>query len=133
MTVAYTSYELEEGIKKAFNNTSSDYILLERYMTCNDVIISYTIVDGQPILSAMGDRYTTREQGKTSQVCLGAVYPSNHLSTYMTNEHPKIAAMLTGIGLQNAILTVDSRMCVRFTIKSRKHCTSLISRQEIRS
>jgi biotin carboxylase len=108
MTVAYNKQELETGIIKAFNSTGSEYILLERYMTCNDILVSYTIVDGEPILSAMGDRYTTREQGNTSQVCLGAVYPSNLLDIYMTNEHPKIVTMLRGIGLQNAILTISA-------------------------
>ena len=108
MTVAYNKQELQEGITKAFNNTSSEYILLERYMTCNDILVSYTIIEGEPILSAMGDRYTTREQGKTSQVCLGAVYPSNLLDVYMANEHPRMVTMLKEIGLQNAILTVSA-------------------------
>lgn len=108
MTVAYNKRELQEGITKAFNNTSSEYILLERYMTCNDILVSYTIIEGEPILSAMGDRYTTREQGKTSQVCLGAVYPSNLLDVYMANEHPRMVTMLKEIGLQNAILTVSA-------------------------
>jgi biotin carboxylase len=80
MSIAYNESELRKGIEKAFSNTSSDYILLERYMTCKDVLVSYTIIDGEPILSAMADRYTCKEQNKTSQVCLGAVYPANLLN-----------------------------------------------------
>ena len=108
MSIAYNKHELIEGVKKAFNNTNSDYILLERYMLCNDIFVSYTIVDGEPILSAMADRYTCHEQNKTSQVCLGAVYPSNLLDVYMSKEHPKMVKMLKGIGLKNAILTISA-------------------------
>ena len=108
MSIAYTRPELEQGIKKAFNTTSSDSILLEKYMTCNDVLVSFTIVGGEPILSAMADRYTCKEQSKTSQVCLGAIYPSELLDLYMDKEYPKMVKMLKGIGLQNAILTISA-------------------------
>jgi biotin carboxylase len=108
MSVAYNEQELRNGIEKAFNNTSSDYILLERYMTCNDILVSYTIIDGEPILSAMADRYTCKEQNKTSQVCLGAIYPSKLLDVYMDKEYPKMAKMLKSIGLKNAILTISA-------------------------
>jgi biotin carboxylase len=108
MTVAYNEQDLHNGIEKAFDTTDNEYILLERYMTCNDILVSYTIINGEPILSAMADRYTTKEQGKTSQVCLGAVYPSNLLNIYLSKEHPKIRKMLKGIGLKNAILTISA-------------------------
>lgn len=108
MSIAYNEQELKDGIKKAFDNTSSDYILLERYMTCNDILVSYTIINREPILSAIADRYTCKEQNKTSQVCLGAIYPSNLLDVYMNKEYPKMAKMLKNIGLQNAILTISA-------------------------
>jgi biotin carboxylase len=108
MSIVYNKQELKKGIEKAFNNTSSDYILLERYMTCDDILVSYTIINGKPILSAMADRYTCKEQNKTSQVCLGAIYPSNLLDVYMEKEYPKMIKMLKSIGLQNAILTISA-------------------------
>jgi len=108
MSIAYNEQELKTGIDKAFGNTSSDYILLERYMTCSDVLVSYTIINGEPILSAMADRYTCKEQNKTSQVCLGAVYPSNLLDVYMDKEYPKMVKMLKNLGLQTAILTISA-------------------------
>lgn len=108
MSVAHNKQELDRGIEKAFSNTSSNYILLERFMDCDDVLINFTIVNGEPILSAMADRYTTREQGKTSQVCLGAVYPSILLESYMNTEYSKMVKLLKGIGLRNAIFTISA-------------------------
>ena len=77
-------------------------------MTCNDILFSYTIIDGEPILSAMADRYTCKEQNKTSQVCLGAIYPSKLLDIYLEEDHIKMVKMLKGVGLTNAILTVSA-------------------------
>jgi hypothetical protein len=56
----------------------------------------------------MADRYTCKEQNKTSQVCLGAIYPSKLLDVYMDKEYPKMANMLKSIGLKNAILTISA-------------------------
>jgi biotin carboxylase len=108
MSLVYTKSELSNAIKKALDNTKDDHILLERYMTCKDILVSYTIINGEPILSAMADRYTTKEQNKTSQVCLGAVYPSSLLNLYLDKEHPKMVKMLKGIKLENAILTLSA-------------------------
>jgi biotin carboxylase len=108
MTIAYNDQELNIGIQKAFENTDKDYILLERYMNCNDILVSYTIIDGEPILSAIADRHTCKEQNKTSQVCLAAIYPSNLLNVYMDKEHPKMSNMLKDLKLKNAILTISA-------------------------
>jgi biotin carboxylase len=108
MSIVYEEHKLNEGIKKAFANTKSNHILIEKYMRCKDILVSYTILNGEPILSAMADRYTSKEQGETSQVCLGAIYPSSLLTTYMVKEHPKVVNMLKGIKLQNAILTISA-------------------------
>lgn len=108
MSIAYTDAELQYGLEKAFSNTNADYVLLEKYMTCNDILVSYTIIDGEPILSAMADRYTCKEQNKTSQVCLGAIYPSKLLDIYLEEDHIKMVKMLKGVGLTNAILTVSA-------------------------
>jgi len=108
MSIAYNTYEMKNGIDLAFKNTDRDYILLEKYMDCDDVFVSYTIINGEPILSAMADRYTCKEQNKTSQVCLGAIYPSKKLELYISKEHPKVVKMLKDIGLKNAIITISA-------------------------
>lgn len=108
MSIVYNNDELLLGLKKAFSYTKENYVLLERYMNCNDILINYTIINGEPILSAIGDRYTCKQQNKTSQVCLGSVYPSSLLTNYINNEHPKISQLLKSIKLKNAIFTISS-------------------------
>ena len=47
MCVAYNHDELNKGISKAFNATNSEYILLEEYMDCDDVMLNFTIIKGK--------------------------------------------------------------------------------------
>lgn len=108
MYVAYNNDELIKGISKAFNSTNSEYILLEEYMDCDDVMLNFTIIEGEVFLSAMTDRYTCKIQKNTSKVCLGAKYQSKFLSLYMNNEHKNMCDLLKTLNIQNAIFTVSA-------------------------
>ena len=108
MSVAYNHDELNKGISKAFNSTNSEYILLEEYMDCDDVMLNFTIIEGKVLLSAMTDRYTCKIQKNVSKVCLGAKYQSKFLSLYMNNDYKNMCALLGALGVQNAIFTVSA-------------------------
>ena len=108
MSIAYTHDELNEGISKAFNSTNSEYILLEEYMECDDVMLNFTIIEGKVFLSAMTDRYTCNIQKNVSKVCLGAKYQSKFLSLFMNNDYTNICTLLGTLGVQNAIFTVSA-------------------------
>lgn len=108
MSIAYNTDELNKGISKAFNSTNSDYILLEEYMDCDDVMLNFTVIEGKVSLSAMTDRYTCKIQKNVSKVCLGAKYQSKFLSLYMNNDHKNMCALLETLKIQNAIFTVSA-------------------------
>lgn len=108
MSVAYNHDELNKGISKAFNSTNSEYILLEEYMDCDDVMLNFTIIKGKVLLSAMTDRYTCKIQKNVSKVCLGAKYQSKFLSLYMNNDYKNMCALLEALEVQNAIFTVSA-------------------------
>jgi len=108
MSIAYNNNELNKGILKAFNSTDSEYILLEEYMNYDDVMLNFTIIEGEIILSAMTDRYTCEIQKNASKVCLGAKYPSKFLSLFMNNDYKNMCSLLKALKIQNAIFTVSA-------------------------
>lgn len=108
MSVAYNHDELNKGISKAFDSTDSEYILLEEYMDCDDVMLNFTIIEGKVFLSAMTDRYTCKIQKNVSKVCLGAKYQSKFLSLYMNNDYKNMCDLLEALGVQNAIFTISA-------------------------
>ena len=105
---SHNKHELENGVKKAFNNTSSDYILLEKYMECDDMFLNYTFRNGEIIVSATGDRYTCRVPGDLGKVCIGAVYPSKYTELYFKDLHPKMVSLFNDLGVKNGTLTISA-------------------------
>ena len=108
MSVVYNNHQLVKGISKAFNSTNSEYILLEEYMDCDDVMLNFTIIDGKVFLSAMTDRYTCKIQKNVSKVCLGAKYQSKFAQLFMDTDYKNMCDLLEELGVKNAIFTISA-------------------------
>jgi biotin carboxylase len=108
MSLCHNREDLLIGIEKAQSVSGSGRLLLERYMDCEDILINYTIVNGEPFLSALADRFTTREQSNVSRVCIGAKYPSRFWQLFTERYHSRFVNLLKGLGIENAIFTVSA-------------------------
>lgn len=108
ITVCHSRDELQPAVSKALNNSGCKRFIVEKYMTCEDVAIYYTIIDGEICVSSMADRFTTGEQPGFSRVCLGAVYPSKYLDLYFERMHDNMCRMLRGIGVTNGVLLLSA-------------------------
>lgn len=108
ITLCRTREELEKDIERAKNESKTNTVLLERYMETSDVSIYYTIVDGKPYLSSLSDRYTLRNDTKSTPICLGDIFPSKYYEEFIKNEHPKYCKMIEELGIKNGVLYVSA-------------------------
>ncbi len=108
ITLCRTKEELEEAIIKAKHESKTATILLERYMETADISIYYTIVDGKAYLSSISDRYTLRNDSKSTPICLGDIFPSKYYEEFVKNEHPKYCKMIEDLGVKNGVLYVSA-------------------------
>jgi biotin carboxylase len=108
MSVCHNKEELKEGIQKALANSRRRCFIVEKYMTCDDTFVYYTFRDGEYYLSAMADRFTTKEQGKLSPVCMAAVYPSKYMNLYYETMHKNMCRMFKDLGVQNGVLLIQA-------------------------
>ena len=108
ITLCRTREELEADIERAKNESKTQTVLLERYMETSDVSIYYTIVDGKPYLSSLSDRYTLRNDTKSTPICLGDIFPSKYYEEFINNEHPKYVKMIQDLGVKNGVLYVSA-------------------------
>ena len=69
-------------------------------MECSDISIYYTIVNGVPYLSLLGDRYTLRSDTCATPICLGDIFPSQYYEDFIKYEHPKYVNMFKDLGLK---------------------------------
>jgi biotin carboxylase len=108
MAICSTREELEVAKQNAVLSSASRRILIERCMECDDTAVHLTIQDGHVSVSAVVDRFTTRENPFGSRVCVGAVYPSRYLKLYQETVHSRITAMLHDLGVRNGVLTMQA-------------------------
>lgn len=103
-----TKEELKENYKKALSFSKSKHVIVERYMTGDEVVIYYTIQDGYVSLSAMCDRYTNKEQPGVAQIPTAYIYPSKYLELYQDTLDKDVKKMFKAIGLENGVLFIQS-------------------------
>lgn len=108
MSVCYGVEEIEDAIVKAKQVSKCNQIIIERYMQCDDVFMYYTFCEGRFILSAMADRYTTKEQKGCAPVVLGATYPSKYLSLYMSTLHEKMCRLFSDLEIKDGVFLIQA-------------------------
>ena len=100
--------EMSDAIRKALSVSPSRTIIAERYMTCDDVSIYYTFKDGKIYLSSIDDRYTCKEQGERSPVCVGDVFPSKLEQIFLGDAHKRFCKMFKDLRMDNCILYISA-------------------------
>lgn len=109
ISVCQNRAELNAGIAKALNYSRSGSLLLEKYMSGEEVVIYYVIQDGEPFLVGMCDRYTNRgEQKDAIQLPTAYIFPSKHLTRFIEEVDANVCAMLKGMGITNGVLFLQA-------------------------
>lgn len=108
ISVCRTRQELACGVKKALDYSRSKKIIIEKYMTGEEVVIYYIIQNGEPFLAGMCDRYTNKEQYGVAQLPTAYIFPSVHLRRYLEQTDEKVRRMLRDVGVQNGTLFIQS-------------------------
>lgn len=107
MSVCYKREEINAAINKAMAASSSKTILVERYMTCDDITVSYMFFDGFPIVFDITDRYVDRGQAGCGTIPTALIYHSKYKQLYFDTVHDKICRMFRDLGLKNGILLLQ--------------------------
>jgi len=105
ISVCTTINDFHNGVKKAQSFSRTKKIIVEKYMTTDEVILYYTVRDRKAALTAMCDRYTNKEQLGYAQLPTAYIFPSRHLSKVIeTKTNENICQMLSSIGVNNGTL-----------------------------
>lgn len=109
--------ELRTGIDKALEFSKSKNVIVEKYMTSEEVVIYYTIQDGTISLSGMCDRYTNKEQPGFAQLPTAYIFPSKYLGSFQKTDDENVKNMLKSICIKNGVLFIqafieDGRVCI---------------------
>lgn len=108
ISVCKTYDELKEGINKALSFSKSKKLIIEKYMTGEEVIVYYAFQNGEPSLVAMCDRYTNKEQKGVAQLPTSYIFPSKHLEKYIQTVDESVKRMFKNLGVKNGFMFIQS-------------------------
>ncbi len=108
ITICHTEADLEDAYQRAMRSSDSGRILIEQYITANEIMVYYTVHNGQCTLSAMCDRIMHRFDRKITQLPVGYYYPSKHLSSFTHNCDAKFRNLITNLGIRNGTIAFQS-------------------------
>ncbi|MCD7738469.1 MAG: hypothetical protein LUH58_05435 [Lachnospiraceae bacterium] len=111
MSVCYCEEEFEAAKEKALAASRSKTILVEDYMVCDDITVSYTLVDGEVHVVSIYDRYVNREQKGVGTIPTGLLYPSKYTDLYFETAHDKVCKMFPALDMKNGVLSIQAFVC----------------------
>ncbi|MBC2840324.1 carbamoyl-phosphate-synthetase [Robiginitalea sp. SC105] len=107
MKICWDDQDYRESVKTALKFSKKGVVLVEKYMDCDDMAAYYTFRKGVPYISALSDRFTTKKQGDSSPVCIGAVYPSKYTDLFVRTVHPKLCELFKGLNIRDGVLNIQ--------------------------
>ena len=109
ITICKNEAELEEGIEFALRfSKSKKYI--EKYMDkahADCVNIDYVLVDGEIVLSAVGDKKVVLQENK-APLTAAVFYPSRHVDEYVRDVDENVKRMFRHLGMRNGTVFIES-------------------------
>lgn len=102
MTICADEKALTAAIEAAKNRSRNGQCFIEKYMgACSDLHVVYFVVDGQPYLIRIADRYVGRVEDGLNRQCTCALQPSKYTQFYTKHLDEKMKAFIRYLGVEN--------------------------------
>ena len=110
-SICYSRQEAEAGIASARAESKSGRIIIEKYMGCkNDIQLVYIVIDGEPVLYKIEDRYTGADIPGLETLCIATITPSKHREAFMNKADKQVRDMIRALKLKNAPVFIQAFM-----------------------
>lgn len=103
ISVCRNRQELDEALVKAESSSVSGTVVVEEYVSGTELMVIYTIADGEISLSIINDKYLSKEGNTYACLCDVAITPSKFYHMYLETVDAKIRAFLKSLGVTNGI------------------------------
>ena len=108
ISICYNENELRNAYSKALEYSSSNKVLVEKYITAKEATIFYVIQDGNIMLTAMADRYIGNGDEYTIPLPLLYIFPSKHQNFYIDNINQNVINAFKSLRLQNGMVFIQT-------------------------
>lgn len=110
ITVCYNPEEYNKAVGHALEYSTEKKFIIEKFIENKGATMSvkYIIVDGEPYLEAVGDRYVLDSNHGKALITAAAFYPSKYIDLYIRTIDEGVKRMFKGIGLKNGALFLEA-------------------------
>lgn len=110
-SVCYSKAEVEKAVVLAKSESSSCGSIIEKYMAnANDIQLVYLVINGEPILYKVEDRYVGKTEDGTDKIAIACVSPSRFEKIYREKADAKVVNMIRSLGLKNSPVFIQAFM-----------------------
>lgn len=100
-TVCHSADEIPEAVEFAKSESGDGAYLIERYMGgMQDMSFAYIVVDGNPYILKLGDRYLGEVEDGLDRQHIATVLPSRNAELYREKVEPLVAGMIKALGVR---------------------------------
>lgn len=100
--------ELSQSFDYAMSFSLSKKVIVEKYMDCDNIAVSYFASNGEIRLSTTDDRKVYRSEESGSSVSSYSEYPSVYTDRYINEVNESVVNMLRSNGFQNGMVSLQA-------------------------
>lgn len=108
IAICHNADELEKSYEKALIFSKTKQVLIEKYISAQEVAIYYTAQDGEIMLSMMADREVRHFRKGLMPLPVSFSFPSRYLDIYMSTMDQQVQLMFKSIGIRNGTFLIQS-------------------------
>ena len=103
-----SEHELAEAFDYAMSFSTIGKIMVERYMDCENIAVSYFASDGDIRLSTTDDRKMYISKTSGSSISSYSEYPSKYTDRYIEEVNDKVIEMLKANGFREGLISLQA-------------------------
>lgn len=108
ITICYSSDEIEEAYKKASLASNNNMVLIEQYIKADEIMVYFTVHNGEIELSAMCDRYMKQFDKHTTQLPVAYKYPSKYLKMFVNHNFYLYKKLIKDLQINDGLIAFQS-------------------------
>ena len=108
ITICYNDEDLKVAYAKAMEFSDNNTVVIEEYISADDVMVFFNVHNGIADLDAMCDRIMCRFDEKITQLPVGYMYPSKYLSVFQKYNLDIFKQLIANLKIKNGLIAFQS-------------------------
>lgn len=106
-TLCKNKSEVKSALKLALEHSDRKKVIVEKFITGQEVVIKYFIRNGEIALTSMADLFTCyRENGERAYIGT-QIFPSKYYKKFIESTDTKVRSMIKNLGIMNGAMSFD--------------------------